>query len=182
MFCFCLLPTTTYSFHFCDLDFGLVIISCLTGLIDRPRKTILNMEGNNYVLELRPSLYHTIELFLDIHQELSEFVSCRTSTALAEDRFFNVKCHTDALINLYKKYKPKVGTFEIKSMKKLWEWVARDLSNLFRITISATKCENRWKVLERTYKKVVENNNKTGRWLFTFNYYKNLYQKTITKS
>ncbi|KAJ8978159.1 hypothetical protein NQ317_016862, partial [Molorchus minor] len=66
------------------------------------------------------------------------------------------------------KYKPKVGTYEIKSMKRLWEYVARDLSNLFKITVSATKCENKWKVLERSYKKVLDNNNRTGRGLKVF--------------
>lgn len=55
-------------------------------------------------------------------------------------------------------------------MKKLLKVIATELSNIFKITISAAKCENRWKVLERNYKKVVDNNNKTGRGRKTFNY------------
>lgn len=80
-----------------------------------------------------------------------------------EETFLNNRQRTLSLIELYKKYKPKVGSYEVKSMKKLWEIVATDISNQYKITISASKCENRWKTLERNYKKVVDNNNKTGR-------------------
>lgn len=38
------------------------------------------------------------------------------------------------------------------------------------MTISASKCENRWKSLERNYKKVVDNNNKSGRGRKVFEY------------
>lgn len=70
---------------------------------------------------------------------------------------------TLTLIDLYKKYKNKVGTFEIKNLKKMWEVIAKDISNIYKITISANKCENRFKVLERNLKKTIENNNKSGR-------------------
>lgn len=121
----------------------------------------------------------------DIVEEIAEFVtiqtaggtfstestgSCSTGRTFSlkaicnqEETFLNNRQRTLALIDLYKKYKPKVGSYDIRSMKKFWEIVATDISNQFKITISASKCENRWKTLERNYKKVIDNNNKTGR-------------------
>ncbi|VEN54339.1 unnamed protein product [Callosobruchus maculatus] len=55
-------------------------------------------------------------------------------------------------------------------MKKLWERVASDIGQNYNIEISAAKCENRFKVLERNYKKVVDNNNRTGRARKIFEY------------
>ncbi|XP_044766293.1 uncharacterized protein LOC123322411 [Coccinella septempunctata] len=80
----------------------------------------------------------------------------------SDEKYFNRE-RTLKLLELYKIYKKKVGTYEVKSMKKLWELVGQEMSNHFKITISGSKCENRFKVLERCYKKVVDNNNATGR-------------------
>lgn len=107
---------------------------------------------------------HKSILFLAI-TELSEFICLEE----AEGNFFN-RNRTLALIDLYKKYKSKVGTYEMKSMKKLWEFVARDISNLYHITVSSNKCENRFKVLERNYKKTIDNNNKSGCGSKTFEF------------
>ncbi|KAG5882558.1 hypothetical protein JTB14_007165 [Gonioctena quinquepunctata] len=80
----------------------------------------------------------------------------------ADDNFFNRE-RILILLDLYKFYKPKVGRGEVKTVNKMWEKIAFDLSNGCRITIHPSKCENKWKVLERSYKKVVDNNNRTGR-------------------
>lgn len=101
-------------------------------------------------------------VFLDelpIHQELSEFILLQETD---DKNFFN-RDRILALISRYKMYRGKVGTYNIKNMRKLWEVIAKDLSEIFKITISASKCENKWKVLERNYKAVVDNNNKSGR-------------------
>ncbi|CAG9812849.1 unnamed protein product [Phaedon cochleariae] len=90
---------------------------------------------------------------------LSEFLCFAGDT---EELYFT-RDRTLALIALYQKYKPKIGSSEIKNMRRMWEVIARDLSNQFKITVLPTKCENRWKVLERNYKKFIDNNNKTGR-------------------
>nr|CAI5840350.1 unnamed protein product [Callosobruchus analis] len=44
------------------------------------------------------------------------------------------------------------------------------MSHKYNIDISGPKCENRFKVLERNYKKVVDNNNRTGRARKIFEY------------
>lgn len=93
---------------------------------------------------------------------MDELICFQKENVQTEDKFFNRE-RTLKLLELYKLYKKRVGTFEVKSMKKLWELVAREMSNQYKITISSSKCENRFKVLERTYKKVIDNNNKTGR-------------------
>ncbi|CAH1100699.1 unnamed protein product [Psylliodes chrysocephalus] len=57
-------------------------------------------------------------------------------------------------------------------MKKLWDLVARDLSNIHKVTIALSKCENRFKVLDRKYKKFVDKNAKTGRGRTNFEFEK----------
>lgn len=68
---------------------------------------------------------------------------------------------TKMLIDLYKKYKNKVGTFEIRSAKMLWLKIAEELKKL-KIEVTPNNCLNRWRVLERNYKKHIDNQNKTG--------------------
>ncbi|CAH1107435.1 unnamed protein product [Psylliodes chrysocephalus] len=45
----------------------------------------------------------------------------------------------------------------------MWKLIAHEISNLYKITIGPEKCENKWKVVDRSYKKFVDNNRKTGR-------------------
>lgn len=55
-------------------------------------------------------------------------------------------------------------------MEKIWELIAKDLSHLFHIKNSASKWENRWKVLERNCRKVVDHYNKLGQVRKMFDY------------
>nr|CAH7750891.1 unnamed protein product [Callosobruchus chinensis] len=55
-------------------------------------------------------------------------------------------------------------------MKKVWEIVADEMTQRFKIKISCGKCENRFKTLERNYKKVLDNNNRTGQGRKVFEY------------
>ncbi|CAH1110524.1 unnamed protein product [Psylliodes chrysocephalus] len=104
--------------------------------------------------------------------QLSQFLSFTLSNVEEiEEKFFNHNRSLD-LINLYKKYKSKIGTYEVKNMKKLWDLVARDISNMHKVTIASSKCENRFKVLDRNYKKFVDKNAKTGRGRTNFEFEK----------
>lgn len=78
------------------------------------------------------------------------------------------------LIELYKKYRQKVGSFQIKNMKRLWEVIAGELNNILHHNMSPGNCENRWRVLERNYKKFIDNNNKTGRGRKDFEFSKEM--------
>lgn len=71
--------------------------------------------------------------------------------------------HSKVLIDLYKEYRGKVGTFQIKTVKKLWEVISSRINAIFMLNLSAQNCENRWRVLDRGYKKFVDNKTKTGR-------------------
>lgn len=66
--------------------------------------------------------------------------------------------------------KKKVGALEIRNFKKLWETIAQELNKLLKTNYSASQCENKWRVLERGYKKFVDNKNKTGRGRKFFEY------------
>ncbi|CAG9770073.1 unnamed protein product [Ceutorhynchus assimilis] len=77
--------------------------------------------------------------------------------------------NTKLLIDFYSKYRNKVGTLQIRSLKKLWEIIAEELRKL-RINVTPNNCLNRWRVLERNYKKFIDNNSKTGRGRQYFEY------------
>ncbi|XP_050516514.1 uncharacterized protein LOC126891380 [Diabrotica virgifera virgifera] len=65
------------------------------------------------------------------------------------------------LLDLYAKYKLKLGTFEIKNTKVLWIKISEQMKE-FGVMVTPNNCLNRWRVLERNYKKFVYNQNKTG--------------------
>lgn len=45
----------------------------------------------------------------------------------------------------------------------MWQKIADKLQNLLKIKVSPSQCENRWRVLERGYKKYVDDQSSTGR-------------------
>lgn len=67
------------------------------------------------------------------------------------------------LIDLFGKYRKKVGTLEIRSLKQMWQVIANEIKSITGDNLNASHCENRWKVLERNYKAFVDNKRKTGR-------------------
>ncbi|XP_050505708.1 uncharacterized protein LOC126883981 [Diabrotica virgifera virgifera] len=78
--------------------------------------------------------------------------------------------HSKILLDIYNQYRGKVGTFQIKTFKKLWEIMAQEINAVAGTNFSAGHCENRWRVLERAYKKFIDNKNKTGRGKKYFEY------------
>lgn len=70
--------------------------------------------------------------------------------------------HTRILSDLYSKYKNKVGTHEIKNLKMMWQKIAVELQAL-GTHVTLHHYMNRWKIIERNYKKFVDNQNKTGK-------------------
>ncbi|CAH1114878.1 unnamed protein product [Psylliodes chrysocephalus] len=102
-------------------------------------------------------------------------------TTDSDEMFFN-RDRTVTLLNLYKTYKPKVALGKIKTIKRMWEIISTEISNKLRITIGPTKCKNRFKVLDRGYKKFTDNNRKTGRGRKTFDYenqFDQIYHKKV---
>ncbi|KAL1492462.1 hypothetical protein ABEB36_010714 [Hypothenemus hampei] len=77
--------------------------------------------------------------------------------------------HTKFLLDLYAKYKDDVGTFKIRNAKALWEKIANEL-RLLQINVNSNHCLNRWRVVERSFKKFTDNQSKTGRGRRFFEY------------
>ncbi|KAI4455730.1 myb/sant-like dna-binding domain [Holotrichia oblita] len=73
-------------------------------------------------------------------------------------------------LDLYKTYMKQVGSFKFKNLKKMYEEIAKELQSKAKQKILASHCENSWKHLERSYKKYVDNNKKTGRGRRDFEY------------
>lgn len=73
--------------------------------------------------------------------------------------------NTKILIEYYAKYKSKVGTLDMKNNAASWKKITEDFLKI-NIKVSGNICQNRWKVLERNYKKFVYNQNKTGELYF----------------
>lgn len=77
---------------------------------------------------------------------------------------------TKMLLDCYKKYREDVGTLKIRNLKRLWEIISLELKSNFNVNVTAANCENRWRVLERNFKKYVDASNKTGSGRRQFGY------------
>ncbi|KAJ8953817.1 hypothetical protein NQ318_006665 [Aromia moschata] len=82
--------------------------------------------------------------------------------------------NTRILIKLYSRYKTKVGTIKIKTMKHMWDIIAEELQKMLGVIVTPNNCENRWKVLDRNYKTFVNNQTATGRGKKYFEYYEDM--------
>ncbi|KAL1492588.1 hypothetical protein ABEB36_010828 [Hypothenemus hampei] len=111
---------------------------------------------------------------MKIERNLAEFLTLERSQGQSHIEFVDLDesevegcawnhTNTKIFISLYKLYKSKVGTSQLKNYKKLWELLAHILNKKHNLNFTAGQVENRWRVLERNYKKVKDNNNKTGR-------------------
>ena len=85
-----------------------------------------------------------------------------TAVQMQEECHWNIQ-NSKTLIDLYSTYRNKVGSFKIKNLKQMWVIISEDISHTYGMKINPNNCENRWRVLERNYKKYVENKNSTGR-------------------
>ena len=52
----------------------------------------------------------------------------------------------------------------------MWDIIAAEVNKSCNINVSAANCENRWRVLERKYKKFLDHNASTGRGRKDFEY------------
>lgn len=73
------------------------------------------------------------------------------------------------LIQEYRENHKKVGV-SIRSFKKLFEMIAATLNKTFGLNLTGVQVNNKFKTLERSYKNVIDNNNKTGRGRKFFDY------------
>ncbi|XP_074028929.1 uncharacterized protein [Leptinotarsa decemlineata] len=78
------------------------------------------------------------------------------------------------LIEIFQENRKKVGTLEVKSLRRLWQLLAELMKSKYGVNVTPSQCENRWRVLERNYKKLIDNNNKTGRGRIHFEFEKEM--------
>ncbi|KAJ8927703.1 hypothetical protein NQ314_019800 [Rhamnusium bicolor] len=77
---------------------------------------------------------------------------------------------TKRLLDLFEVYKRKIGTLAVRTQKQMWHIIAETLKEELNINVTAENCHNRWRVLERNYKKYVDNETSTGRGRKFFEY------------
>ncbi|XP_072385828.1 uncharacterized protein [Diabrotica undecimpunctata] len=97
---------------------------------------------------------------MDLNNELQSYLILQTPTATVEYKWSENA--SKLLIDLYKKYRNRVGTVEIRSVKMLWVIIAQELKK-HNVHVTPNNCINRWRVLERNYKKFVDDQNQTGK-------------------
>lgn len=77
--------------------------------------------------------------------------------------------NTKLFLSLYREMRELVSTRKIKNIKAMWKCITDKMQNS-GYDVTALQVENKWKTLERQYKKVISNNNKTGRGRITCSY------------
>ncbi|KAI4467729.1 myb/sant-like dna-binding domain [Holotrichia oblita] len=115
--------------------------------------------------------------------ELQEFIILNTELQEKENSDYVMWSHKSSLllIDLYKQHKSRVGTLEIRNMKKLWEIVSEEINIKLKWNTTPANVENRWRVLERNFKKYMDNKNKTGRGRKNFEYAQHMEEIFQTK-
>lgn len=73
------------------------------------------------------------------------------------------------LLDLYIELKVQVGTLQVKNQKQFWKLLVQKLKPK-GLDVMAENCHNRWRVVERNYKKFIDNQNVTGRGRRYFEY------------
>ncbi|KAJ8930805.1 hypothetical protein NQ314_016361 [Rhamnusium bicolor] len=58
--------------------------------------------------------------------------------------------NTKILIDMYNTYRNKVGSYQIKTIKQMWQVIANELNAATGMNFGPTQCENKWRVLGRT--------------------------------
>lgn len=98
--------------------------------------------------------------FLIVHPGFSQTTNNTSEIREATERW-SVN-NTKLLLDLLRAYRTKVGSSEIKTKKKMWEMLSLHLTRMTKVNITATHCENRWRVVDRNYKKYILNEKNTG--------------------
>lgn len=137
-------------------------------MLSDPRKIIVLQNGFGQLINPKVKFIAPEAAGSELHVP----VQPTTSTATEDENDYHTWTHgaTKFLIELYKEHRNSVGSFQIKTMKRLWEMIAEEINKAIGLNISAAHCENRWKVLERNYKKYIDNNKNTGRGRKDFEY------------
>lgn len=84
------------------------------------------------------------------------------STLNQKTSFYWNDAATKLFLHIYKVKKDLVSTRKIKTYKLLWKNIAEDMLS-HSYLVSPLQIENKFKSMEKSYKNMISNNNKTGR-------------------
>ncbi|XP_067216844.1 uncharacterized protein [Linepithema humile] len=115
--------------------------------------------------------YETVQQILDDLKttDVSNQENQQPNIARNLETFSWNDANTKLFLSLYKEMKELVAYRKIKSFKEMWKRITDEMKNS-GYDVTATQVENKWKTLERQYKKVISNNNQTGKGRITCSY------------
>ncbi|CAG9822177.1 unnamed protein product, partial [Phaedon cochleariae] len=79
------------------------------------------------------------------------------------------------LIQLYEKNKLKFEDKKTKN-KKIWQSIAGEIRSISNFEVTPEQCENKFRNLKKTYKSIIDNNNKSGRGVKNWPFFKDMDQ------
>lgn len=82
--------------------------------------------------------------------------------------------NTKIFLDTYKMLKNKLGTVEVKTVRQMWQQISEKLRTLLNVEVTTAHCENKWRVLERSYKKFIDNQKSTGRGRKYFEFFQEM--------
>lgn len=77
------------------------------------------------------------------------------------------------LIHSYDKNKLKFEDKKTRN-KKNWKFIADEIWTISKLKVTLEQCENKFKNLKKTYKKIIDNNNSTGRGAQNWQFFKEM--------
>ncbi|KAG5873245.1 hypothetical protein JTB14_009550 [Gonioctena quinquepunctata] len=77
------------------------------------------------------------------------------------------------LIQLYDKNKLKFDDKKTRN-KKVWKSIAEEMGIISKLKVTTEQCENKFKNLRKTYKKIIDNNSSTGRGAKNWPFFKDM--------
>lgn len=101
-------------------------------------------------------------------QEITEAFSNDETTNILEAFRWN-DSNVKLLLHLYDKHKADFYGKK-KTNRSIWKSIASEMAD-YEVIITWEQCENKFKNLKKTYKKVIDNNNKTGRGRIDWPYF-----------
>lgn len=113
-------------------------------------------------------------MILNILGELQEYLIIPTVSS-EDSKIYWTTQNTKILLDLYKLFRKQVGTMKIRNFKKMWETISHEMKQKHQINVTPGHCENRWRVLERNFKKYVDDSKKTGMGRKHFEYREEMY-------
>lgn len=111
---------------------------------------------------------HKMWILLHVHLNIIRIVISESCEKLHWS-----KAQVQLLIQLYDKYKVKFEDKRTRN-KKNWKCIADEIWAISKLKVTSEQCENKFKNLKKMYKKIIDNNNSTGRGAQNWQFFKEM--------